>query len=273
MRKGYSIGFFQRDTAEISDFLRSLAKAGFDGVEPTFLPDGWPCPEFWESDARTLKELADEAGLDIPSMRGGPLFWKHFGASDAHSRRTVLKLAEQAVRCIHEMGGNALLMVPGHWEAGQSYQKLIETVMDNARAIAPIAEEYDITVGLENIENQMLFSPWEWQHLIDEIGHPSVRMYYDVGNTVKTRQGSPPDWIRQMGRERIARIHLKDAIEGERIVGLLEGDVDWPGVRSALADIDYDNWICAELLPYKHLSQRQLERTAADIDAIWSLES
>jgi sugar phosphate isomerase/epimerase len=96
-------------------------------------------------------------------------------------------------------------------------------------------------------------------------------MYYDVGNTVWLGLGYSPQWIRQIGAERIVRIHFKDAVPGKWLPGLLEGGVDWPGVRQALADIGYDRWVCAELALYEHCPARLLERTVRDLEAIWAL--
>ncbi len=73
--------------------------------------------------------------------------------------------------------------------------------------------------------------------------------YFDVGNVVF--YGYPQDGIRTLGA-RIARVHLKD-FELDRPNGrfawknLGEGDVDWPAVSAALADVGYRGYVTTEV--------------------------
>jgi L-ribulose-5-phosphate 3-epimerase len=70
-----------------------------------------------------------------------------------------------------------------------------------------------------------------------------------VGNMVF--YGYPQDWIRTLG-PRISRVHVKD-FKLDRGKGqffwknLGEGDVDWPEVRKAFAEVGYAGWITAEI--------------------------
>jgi L-ribulose-5-phosphate 3-epimerase len=76
-----------------------------------------------------------------------------------------------------------------------------------------------------------------------------VRAYFDVGNVVF--YGFPQDWIRTLG-SRIVKLHLKD-FQLDRRSGqftwknLGEGDIDWPEVRRALAEIKYAGYVTTEL--------------------------
>lgn len=82
-----------------------------------------------------------------------------------------------------------------------------------------------------------------------EFESPFVRAYFDVGNVVF--YGYPQDWIRTLGA-RIARVHLKD-FQLDRPNGrfawknLGEGDVDWPAVSAALADVGYRGYVTTEV--------------------------
>ena len=85
---------------------------------------------------------------------------------------------------------------------------------------------------------------------IDSFSSDMVGSYFDVGNVLLT--GYPDQWIRILG-DRIKRVHIKDfkmvgTVEG--FVDLLEGDVDFEAVKKALAEIGYDGYVTAEMLPY-----------------------
>ena len=87
---------------------------------------------------------------------------------------------------------------------------------------------------------------------IDSMASPAVGAYFDVGNVLLT--GYPEHWIRIL-KKRIVRVHVKDFKKSvgtaEGFVDLLEGDVDFEAVKEALAEIGYDGYVTAEMLPYK----------------------
>jgi hexulose-6-phosphate isomerase len=73
-----------------------------------------------------------------------------------------------------------------------------------------------------------------------------------VGNV--RRFGRPEQWLRILD-ERITRVHVKDYQTDIDTIDAftypLQGDLDWPAVDDALADIGYDGWITAEIPPYE----------------------
>ena len=234
--------------------LEAIRAAGFDGVEPTFGLEG-SLPNF--ADSRTtsqrLRQTVAGLSLSISSMRGGPGFWPTFACDDASKRRSAVGLAEKAFESLKIIGGDTLLIVPGQWEAHQKYSDVWKNAVETAKRIGEAADRAGINVGLENVENKFLLSPREWMQFLDEVGHPRVKMYFDVGNVVYMRQGHPEQWIRELGRKYITRIHFKDALIGGPIQYLLEGAVNWPAVTSAMREIGYDDWVGIELnLPAHH---------------------
>src|SRR5947207_14389153 len=82
---------------------------------------------------------------------------------------------------------------------------------------------------------------------IKEFQSPWIRAWFDVGNVLL--YGYPQDWIRTLGKA-IVKVHLKDfkrTENGLAWVNLGDGDVDWPAVRQAFADIGHDGSVIAEL--------------------------
>jgi L-ribulose-5-phosphate 3-epimerase len=243
-----------QDDASALRVIESIHAAGFQGIEPTFgLESTLPTAADPAASAAKLRSIADRVGLKIPSMRGGPGFWSTFASDDAAKRKSAVALAAKALDAVKTMGGDTLLIVPGQWEPHQTYAAMWDNALDTARRIAELAEKASVNVGLENVENRFLLSPREWMQFLDEVGSPRVRMYFDVGNVVYLRLGPPEQWIRQLGKKYISRIHFKDAGVGGPLTYLLEGAVNWPAVREALRAIGYDDWIGIELnLPAHH---------------------
>ena len=243
MKIGFSL-IVEEDRAE--DLLRAVKEAGFQGMEPTFHPEGVPSPERAEKEAEMLGKMARGLGLEVPSMRGGPLFWDAF----PFQVERTLDLTRKALEAVKAMGGDTLLVVPGRWKEGISYVELYEKGVEVAKEMGKIAEEIGVRIGFENVENKFLLSPKEWSEFLDEVGSPYVGMYFDVGNVIYTGLGHPQDWLRDLGG-RICRLHFKDAREKE-VLQLGEGEVDWKAVMEAIRAVGYDGWACVELpLPEK----------------------
>jgi hexulose-6-phosphate isomerase len=118
-------------------------------------------------------------------------------------------------------------------------------------ALLPTAESLNVAVCIENVWNKFLLSPLEMRAFIDSFDSPQVGAYFDVGNVLLT--GYPDQWIRILG-QRIRRIHIKDyqiAAGGDTgFCDLLDGDVNFEAVKLALAEIGYNGYVTAEILPY-----------------------
>jgi len=269
MKVGFSLVL--GSPGDVEDMLLKIRDAGFDGFEPTLLAtDGLPNLADPERSAETLRAMADRAGLEVPSLRGGPAFWPTFAAADAAIRRTALDIARKAMRAVKILGGDVLLIVPGRLSDSRDYEQAVNRATDSAKRVAELAEKSGVRVGVENVENRLFLSPLEMRDLIDAVNSPMLGAYYDVGNTMWLAQGYSEDWIRILGK-RIIRVHFKDGLEGKHSTYLLQGDVNWPAVASALRAIEYESYVCVELPPYKFLPERMLQETCRNARAILAL--
>jgi len=259
------------DEAECDKILPMIRDAGFDGFEPTLTPTGGlPNLEAPEASAEKLKAKADALGLEIPSMRGGPTFWPTFASPDRSERDRAIDAAEKGLNAVKTMGGSAMLVVPGRIQESRDYVAATQWATENGKRVAELATKTGILACIENVANGLFISPLDMRNLIDDIGCPMVRSYFDVGNCLAMGQGYPEDWINILG-DRIGRIHFKDAVEKGDMCYLLQGDVEWPAVMAALRRIGYDQYISVELNPYKLAPERMLEETCKNTRAILAM--
>ncbi len=129
------------------------------------------------------------------------------------------------------------LTMPAFFGAGEldmDNREEIDHVVAVLQEIAPAAEREGVTIGLENY-----LSAEENLDLIDRIGSPAVKVYYDVGNSTDKGRDIYAE-IRLLG-EMICEFHAKD---GPHLLG--EGRIDFAEVRRAIDDIDYSGWIVLE---------------------------
>ena len=110
-----------------------------------------------------------------------------------------------------------------------------QAVIDKLKAVAPKAEKAGVVLGIES----WLSAP-EHLAILDAVGSPAVKVYYDVCNSSVMGYDIFNE-IRALGHDRICEFHLK---ENGYLLG--KGQVDLRKVRQALDDIGYTGWLQME---------------------------
>jgi L-ribulose-5-phosphate 3-epimerase len=157
---------------------------------------------------------------------------------------------ETSLRNAALWGADAVLLVPAVVDAKTSYRDAWTRSQKVIRErLLPLARELKVVIAVEEVWNKFLLSPLEFVRYVDEFESPFVKAYFDVGNVVF--YAFPQDWIRTLG-SRIVKVHLKD-FKLDRRSGQFtwpnigEGDIDWPEVRKAFAEIKYSGFVTTEL--------------------------
>jgi L-ribulose-5-phosphate 3-epimerase len=96
------------------------------------------------------------------------------------------------------------------------------------------AEKQGVLIGLESY-----LSADENRRILDRVGSPALRVYYDVGNSTDKGRDIGKE-IRALGKA-ICEFHFKD---GRHMLG--EGRIDFKQVRKAMDDIGYRGWMQIE---------------------------
>ena len=102
------------------------------------------------------------------------------------------------------------------------------------RDVAPKAEKLGIVIGLENY-----LSADDNRRIIDRVGSPMVKVYYNVGNSTDKGRDVAQE-IRALGKL-ICEFHAKD---GPHMLG--KGRIDFHQVRRAMDDVGYSGWLQLE---------------------------
>ena len=232
------------------------AEIGFDGVELWLTEDGAVSLTSTREDMERVKELARKHGIELYSLASG-LYWQYsLTDEDSAVREKAKGIVRKQLELAHALGCDTILVVPGC--VGADFlpeSKVVDYEAAYARAaewlweLKPYAEELQVSIGIENVWNKFLLSPLEMRDLIDRADSRYVGAYLDIGNVLNF--GYPQQWVRILGK-RICKVHLKDFSREvgnlNGFVELLEGDVDYPAVMSALREAQYDGWLTAELV-------------------------
>jgi L-ribulose-5-phosphate 3-epimerase len=110
------------------------------------------------------------------------------------------------------------------------------------------------------------------RQLIDEVGHPLIGTYFDVGNCIL--YGYPEHWVAILG-SRIKKVHVKDfkraVATGQGFCQLLDGDADYAAVIGELRRAGYDDYLTSEV-SVKNMPEGQgIADTARRIDQILAM--
>ena len=269
MRKGICDGCFGPGVPMERRF-HVAKEAGFEGIELTVTLPGGDLPTGCSDDV--IRQIADLAAETVPvcSVRSGPTLWQHPLCHPDPAEREIGKQAViTALRTAAACRTNAILVVPGIVTDEISYEHTYEQSKKTLLELATVADDLGISIGVENVWNKFLLSPLEMRQFVDEIDHPHVGVYFDVGNVLLF--GYPEQWIDVLGK-RILKVHVKDfktsvgTIEG--FVDLLEGDVNWPAVVAALRRIGYADYITPEINPCEEDPLRAVYNASEALDKI-----
>ena len=242
--KGLVWGMLPEDLSYVHR-LKMARDAGFECVEANTTPD--------DREAEAIKKAADEAGIKILSVMN-QAHWAHpLSSADPWVVERSMEGMRTSLRNAKLWGADAVLLVPAVLNSKTSYRDATfyrdawTRSQKQIRELIPLAAELKVMIAVEQVWNKFLLSPLEFAQYVDEFQSPWVKAYVDVGNMVLF--GYPQDWIRTLGK-RIVKVHLKDfkrVSDGYRWVNLGDGDVDWPEVRKALAEVGYSGTVIAEL--------------------------
>ena len=244
LKKSLGLGMITEDLS-LSDKFKLAKDLGFDGVELNS-PVDFTLDE--------IKKAKANSGIETPTVVNKDHWRVPLSDPDPEVRKNCIVSVAKSLEEIKELGGDTVLVVPGVVNDKVSYEDAYYRSQNSIRELIPYAEKTDMQIGLENVWNNFLISPVEAKRFIDEINHPLVGWYFDIGNVL--RYGWPEHWIKTLN-QRIMKLHIKEFSrelmnssglwEGFK-VDLLKGDNNWPVVMKAVSDINHQGgWLTAEV--------------------------
>lgn len=240
----------------VADRFKLARDTGFEVIQAPTTPDPRQTDE--------IKAAADASGLRVDSVMN-MAHWKYpLSSADPAVVKTSMDGMRTSLHNAKLWGSAAVLLVPAVVNPQTSYKDAWTRSQKQIRELLPLAEQLNVVIAIEEVWNKFLLSPLEMATYISEFRSPLIRAWFDVGNVVL--YGYPQDWIRTLGQS-IYKVHLKDfkrREDGYAWVNLGDGDIDWPAVRQAFADVGYHGSAIAELEPgdeaYLHDVSRRIDR-------------
>lgn len=264
-------------TLPIEDFLAKAKRYGYEAVEICIGEAGAFGLDTDKAHCDAILAEAARVGIQVASVASG-LYWSYSLASDSQGDRVrAADALGKMIQITSWLKAKTLLTIPGAVDvffnpsrAVTSYEAVWERAAGGLTRVLPLAEDSEVVLGIENVWNKFLLSPLEMREFLTQFSSKAIGAYVDVANILP--YGYPEQWLRILG-DKVAGIHFKDYRRavgtGAGFVDLLAGDVNWPEVMAAIAEIDYSGPIAAEMIPgYQHYPDVLIANTSNAMDAI-----
>ena len=275
-------GFTGEKTAY--EFIDFAVENKLDGVELTVCD----ClnPEITEEECKKIAEYAKSKNIGIRTLASGFFWGCSLSADDEAERQQAIAFGKKYIQIANWIGAETILVIPGAtrvaWEANRpvvSYKNAWANATASLKELLPVAEKLNVNLALENVWNRFLLSPMEWKFFLDQFNSEKIGIYFDIANCCI--YGRPQDYVEILGSY-VKAVHVKNFEETDCAGGLhgfgddiCKGEVDFDALKKALAAINYNGPLTAEMIPFSRLpdlvlpDQPLAEVTAAKLNSLF----
>jgi sugar phosphate isomerase/epimerase len=159
--------------------LRTIARIGYDGVEPALMP-GWPTDpaQMSAADRKTLRRLIGDLGLAVPAiLESLPL------QATPESRAANLERLQRAVALGNELVPSSPPMVDTILGGKTAdWERIKGRMVTELKDWAKVAEDGRTTVCFKPHAGDAVQSPDRALWLVREVGSPRIRIVYDYSH-------------------------------------------------------------------------------------------
>lgn len=235
----------------MEDFLRAIAKAGFQGVElrrdETF--------EYLKNHSiADLKKILDETGLDVVSWNAIELF----SLCTEGEFLDMYEYSERLMKIGKKIGCDFIIAVPSFKkDAVVPEEKYFELTVERFKILRQLAKKHDFTMGFEPLGfedcsvRMMDFA----LKIIEETEKDGLKKSPLVIDTFHYfLAGHSVDALKKIDASRLGLVHFNDSTDKD-FGELRDGDRIWPGsgifklkaFMETLKEIKYQGYISIEL--------------------------
>ncbi len=209
--------------------LEAAKRIGLDGVQVDFGRGQETLPLFDADLQRRFLEEVRMQDMEIASLAMGVLNSIPY-KSDPRAERWV----DEGIDVCKALGVKVVLLAFFGNGDLRNDQEGKDIVVERLKRVAPKAEKAGVFLGVES-----WLSAEQHLEIIERVGSPAVKVYYDVANSHKAGYDIYKE-IRQLGKN-ICEFHAKDY---DDLYG--KGSIDFERVREAIDDIGYRGWLVME---------------------------
>jgi sugar phosphate isomerase/epimerase len=227
--RGFKIGACDWSIDRLSEVsaLELAREIGLDGVQVSLGTAANDMHLRRPQVQRAYRDAAREHGVAVASLAIGELN----NIPYKKDPRTI-EWVNDSIDVCESMQTRVVLLAFFHHNDLKNDPPGTDETVRRLKEVAPRAERANVILGLET-----WLSAEEHMDIIERVGSPAVKVYYDVANSEKMGYDIYEE-IRWLGRQgQICEFHMK---ENGALLG--QGKVDFKRVRAAIDDIGYTGW-------------------------------
>lgn len=239
------------DTYDFEKTFAAVKGAGFDGIELNVDAVGRSAHsitmETTDEELLEIRALSEKYGLPVVSIstsltNGGncaPEYWDEYRA-----------LIRKQLLAAKLLGAKGILTAPADSRGSATLAKARKSTVDFYKEMKDEIEKTGLIVGLENVWNGLFTSPFDMISVIDEIGSPNVKAYFDAGNMIAF--SCSEHWAEALAGY-IAFVHVKDYHRNGGINSggvwkeITEGDANWEKIIREIKKGGFDGYVTGEV--------------------------
>lgn len=169
-----------------------------------------------------------------------------------HGQPLRIEFLCRAVDTAAALGSDCVSLWSGVVHDGASQEVAMRRLCDGLAAVLEYADRAGVALAFETEPGMLIDTVGAFDELTKRIDSPRLKLTLDVGHL--HCQGETPiaDVIRRC-RDRLANVHIEDTRAGvhEHLM-FGEGEMDFPPIIAALAEIGYDGGVFVELSRHSH---------------------
>ncbi len=232
--------------------IRIIKEAGFDAYDMSLTKMFFEKETVFNTDkyldeAKALREYADSLGI-VCNQAHAPY---HSSCGDPEKDEYIFNAIVRSMEIASVLGAKIIVVHPKqHLNYGDNAEELFRLNVEFYNRLIPYCEKFGIKVATENmwqnnaasgaITDSTCSRAWEFNKYIDAINSPWITGCLDLGH-VSLISKNVPDFIRQMGKDRIGALHVHDTdfIDDSHTLPFIE-KMDYNAIAKALGEIGYE---------------------------------
>lgn len=224
---------------EIGEAMKAVKAAGYDHYEFW----GW-----WNYDLDVYAKAQQETGLSLAAIctRFIPL-------TNPACRSDYLEGLRETIPVCRKLDCRTIISQVGNDIDGMTREAQHASIVEGLKACVPMLEEADMTLVIEPLNTRIdhvgyyLWSSREAYQIIDEVGSEHVKVLYDIYHQYVMNDVQVSDVVKNI--DKIGHFHM--AGYPGRHEPLVDSEIDYPAILSAIAGTGYTGSVGLEYFPVK----------------------
>jgi len=219
--------------------LEKVAEAGYRYVELVGEYEKWS-----EDDFRKVNSRRRELGISFDTTAG-----LAHGVGDPREREAFLSDLRKALKIMEKIECPAIIVMSGDVVPGMSRAAQHQSIVEGLKRAAEIVAGRGVTLLLENIDleenpHYYLWSVAEGFKIMEEVGHPRVKLLYDFFH----EQISEGNLIEKLEKniDKVGVVHIAD-VPGRHEPGT--GEINYTNIYKKLAKLNFTGYVTMEFIP------------------------